>query len=104
MRKIGLLVLAVATAMLLTLGSGSAVAQEPFNKSTCEAVGGTWISEGSFKECQLPEETSDKNEKFQCQETISGGPGNLKPQKDTETVEMTDDTGSGKCPPGQFPA
>jgi hypothetical protein len=103
MKRLAGIVAVAAVAVGLTVGTGSAVAQDAFNKSTCEAAGGDWISSGSTKTCALPEEQSTKNERFGCQETETGGPGNLKPQKDTVTEETTDDTGSGKCPPGQFP-
>jgi hypothetical protein len=102
-KRLAGIVAVTAVAVGLTVGSGSAVAQDAFNKNTCEQAGGTWTSNGSTKTCVFPEEEG-KNDNFQCQETVTGGPGNLKPQKDTEETETTDDTGSGKCPPGQFPA
>jgi hypothetical protein len=96
MRKIGVLVLAAATAMVLAVGSGSAVAASPAAEA-CAAEGGTYTkAPGSTASCVFPEE-SVANE-------------NANPDNNGRTVQTTD-TGQGNLnnnpestctgPPGQ---
>ena len=99
MRKIAILVLAAATAMVLAVGSGSAVASG-HNQKACESTTppGVWVNDQGMKTC-IREETG-KNDNFQCTEETAGQ-GNLG-NKTQGPFEEEENTGSGKCPPGQY--
>jgi hypothetical protein len=80
MRKIGVLVLAAATAMVLAVGSGSAVAASDAQR-TCEAGGGVYTKTGSTAFCDFgTENVGNAPEHSNAQETSSTetGQGNLK--------------------------
>ena len=70
----------------------------PPSQEECEAAGGTFTKERGQVQCVIVEE--GKNPKFTDEETTTGQ-GNIN-NKQEQTSECGG-TGSGKCPPGQFP-
>ena len=101
MRKIAILVLAAATAMVLAVGSGSAIASQ-HNQKSCEEAGGIWTNVQGLKNCEFTTTETGKNDNFECtttEETL--GRGNLG-NKTQGPFEEEENTGSGKCPPGQY--
>lgn len=103
MKRISVLVVALAAALVMAVGSGSAVADH--NQRSCEAEGGTWTSDQGFKTCTFVTEEEGKNDNFQCTTTDPlSGRGNLgNKTEDPPATEEEENTGSGKCPPGQYP-
>jgi hypothetical protein len=88
MRKIGVLVLAAATAMVLAVGSGAAVAASGSARD-CAAQDGTYIKDGPDAICVLPEEkvsspNANPNNNAQTTQSTTTGQGNL--GNDPETV------------------
>ena len=70
----------------------------PLSQEECEAQGGTITKEKGQVLCVIVEE--GKNPKFTEEETTTGQ-GNIENKQEQETA--CEPTGSGKCPPGQFP-
>jgi hypothetical protein len=86
MRKIGVLVLAAATAMVLAVGSGSAVAAAPVVEQ-CEADGGTYVKDGSTAGCVFPPENvgnAPEHSNAQETQTTDTGHGNLNNRPESE--------------------
>jgi hypothetical protein len=75
----------------------AAWAQSP-SRQECDAAGGTFSRDQGEVKCVVVEE--GKNTKFKDTQTDTGR-GNLS-NKEMDTNECSG-TGSGKCPPGQFP-
>jgi hypothetical protein len=98
-KRISLLVTAaLMAAMMMVATAAPAFAVSPSQRE-CELSGGTFDRTNGQVSCE--KEEIGKNDRFQCEQTTTGqGNINNKTQKGEET---TDDTGSGKCPPGQFP-
>lgn len=104
MRRFGVAVVAIAAAVAMAVGSGSAFASQ-HNQQACEEAGGTWVSDQGFKTCTFETTETGKNENFQCTtEEETGGRGNIGNKTEGPfTEEEEENTGSGKCPPGQYP-
>lgn len=105
MRKLSLLTVSIAAAMVLAFGGGSAAATG-HNQKSCEDSGGVWTTPApGQKLCTFTETETGKNDNFQCTTTDeTGGHGNLGNRTDGPfTDEAEENTGSGKCPPGQYP-
>lgn len=98
MKRIAGLVAAAAMAVSLGIGGATAGASE-HNQKSCEAAGGVWTNDQGTKSCTFVEE--GKNPRFQCT-TETQGQGNLG-NKTQGPTEEEQNTGSGKCPPGQYP-
>jgi hypothetical protein len=91
-----LVVIAAVTAAA-ALAAGSAGAASP-SQEQCEAQGGMFDRQQGQVQCVIVEE--GKNDKF-TEETTTTGQGNT--GNKTERSSECGGTGSGKCPPGQFP-
>ena len=106
MKKLNLLALSTAAAIVLAVGGGSAAATE-HNQRSCEAAGGEWSTPApGQKLCTFTETETGKNDNFECTTTDeTGGHGHLGNRTEGPfTDETEENTGSGKCPPGQYPA
>ena len=97
------LVLVTVTAMVLAVGSVSAGASQ-HNQQSCEAAGGVWTNDQGFKTCTFVEIETGKNDNFECTTTEeTAGRGNLGNKTEGPFTDETEqNTGSGKCPPGQY--
>ena len=96
-RRISLLVVAAVMAAMMMLVTAPAFAVSP-GEEACEDAGGTFTRTGGEVECVIVEE--GKNPKFTEEETTTGQ-GNIQNKQEQDTA--CEPTGSGKCPPGQFP-
>jgi hypothetical protein len=96
MKKIGLLLLAAATALTLAIGSGSAAAANP--EQDCVAAGGVWTKDPPNNHCEFPGTPPGKNKGgvTKDQETVSG-PGKSEPNKETEECKVVNNGGSHGC-------
>ena len=94
MRKIAILVLAAATAMVLAIGSGSAVAANP--EDNCTAAGGTYVKDPPLNRCVFPGTPvgNSGNVKDAGEESTRGQPG---PHFAEEECHMTNPSGTHNC-------
>ena len=88
-------VMAVMAAMVAAMAV-PAFAASP-SQTQCESSGGTFDRTQGTATCTTTD--TGKNPKFTDTVTTSGQ-GNI--GNKTETSDVCDGTGSGKCPPGQF--
>lgn len=104
MKRIPALVAAAAMAVSLGIGGASAAGADQHNQRSCEASGGTWSSVQGQKSCTFTTTETGKNTNFSCTTTdIDSGRGNLGNRPSSDSSETEENTGSGKCPPGQYP-
>jgi hypothetical protein len=96
MKKLGILVLAAATALVLTVGSGSAVAASP--KQECERAGGTWSDTPPDQQCTFPGTPPGKNKGgvVKDEETITDR-GKSGPHETTEECQVINNGGRHNC-------
>jgi hypothetical protein len=89
--------------LAVAVGGGSADASG-HNEKSCVEAGGVWESVRGEKSCTFTEVEEGKNPKFQCTTTEeTKGRGNLGNKTEGPFVDETEEnTGSGKCPPGQY--
>ncbi len=93
------LAVALAGALLAIGGSAIPASAASPSQEECEAQGGTFTKERGEVSCVVVEE--GKNPKF-TEETETTGQGNIENKQEQE--QACEPTGSGKCPPGQFPS
>ena len=101
-KRIGLLmVAALMAAMMMVATAAPAFAASP-SETNCEADGGIFNRDGGKVSCtKVDEGKPHPRDKFESiEEESSNGTLNNRPQHE-EKQECTD-TGSGKCPGGQF--
>ena len=104
MRKITGLVAAAALAGSLGIGGASMAGADGHNQRSCEANGGVWASVQGQKSCTFTTVEDGKNDNFTCTtEEVDGGRSNLGNRPTSDSSETEENTGSGKCPPGQYP-
>ena len=97
-RKITMLVAAALLAVALAL---PAFAVSPSQRE-CEAQGGTFTRSGGTVSCVIVDEGKPHpQDKFEEEQTESSQ-GTLQNRPHHEESSECTDTGSGKCPPGQF--
>jgi hypothetical protein len=103
MRRAVVVLVAVA-ASVLGIGTVSAGASQ-HNEKACTDAGGVWTNDQGFKTCTFTEIEEGKNDNFQCTTTDeTGGQGNIGNKTQGPFIDETEEnTGSGKCPPGQYP-
>jgi hypothetical protein len=94
MRKIAILVLAAATALVLAIGSGSAVAANA--EDNCTAAGGTYVKDPPLNRCVFPGTPVGKsdNVKDAGEESTRGQSG---PHFTEEECHMTNPSGTHGC-------
>jgi hypothetical protein len=102
LKMIGRITMWVSAALVvLALAAPLAFAASPSERE-CEAAGGTFTRSGGQVSCVIVEEGKPHpNDKFDSVETESSN-GTLQNQPHHEEDQFCTDTGSGKCPPGQF--
>jgi len=96
MRKIGLLVLAAATAMLLAIGSGSAVAASP--EQDCINDGGVFTKSPPDNQCTFPGDPPGNNQGgvVKDEETVTDR-GKSGPHEEDTTCQVINNGGTHNC-------
>jgi hypothetical protein len=96
MRKIGLLVLAAMTAMLLAVGTGSAVAASP--EQDCIDSGGVWAKDPPNNSCTYPGDPPGNNQGGVVKdEEVVTDIGKSGPHEEDTSCQVINNGGSHNC-------
>jgi hypothetical protein len=105
-RRISLLVVAAVLAATMVVATASPAFAVSPSQEECEAQGGTFTRTGGQVECEVVTVDEGKphpQDKFEEETTTTTtGQGNISNKQEQQQQSECTDTGSGKCPPGQF--
>ena len=104
-RIIMMFTVAAMMVVALSITAPMAFAASP-SQTECEAAGGTFTRSGGEVQCvvvTVDEGKPHPQDKFEEETTTTTtGQGNISNKQQRQQESECTDTGSGKCPPGQF--
>lgn len=101
MRKIGVLVLAAATAMVLAVGGGSAVAANPEQDCLAMDEGFVFVKDPPNNQCISPGDPPGMNQGGVVKDVeTTSRPGKSEPNTEEEACDVVNNGGSHNCTTG----